>query len=74
LLVGDIDQVGISAQLLGLLWLLSPEGRALIYAMIVNKFRGDIFLFAEGARVPGECGGIPVLLLGRACMARTLIQ
>lgn len=61
LLVGDIDRGGIFAQLLGTLWLLPPKERALVRAMIVNKFRGDISLFAEGVRILEERSGIPVL-------------
>ncbi len=61
LLVGDIDRGGIFAQLLGTLWLLPPEERALVRATVVNKFRGDISLFAEGVRILEERSGIPVL-------------
>lgn len=61
LLVGDIDRGGIFAQLLGTLWLLPPEEQALVRAMVVNKFRGDITLFADGVRILEERSGIPVL-------------
>jgi adenosylcobyric acid synthase len=61
LLVGDIDRGGIFAQLLGTLWLLEPEERALVRGLVINKFRGDLALFGEGARIIEEKGGTPVL-------------
>jgi adenosylcobyric acid synthase len=61
LLVGDIDRGGIFAQLLGTLWLLPPEERALVRGLVVNRFRGDPALFADGVRLLEERGGVPVL-------------
>src|SRR5215469_5222071 len=61
LLVGDIDRGGIFAQLLGTLWLLPPEERALVRGLVVNKFRGDPALFADGVRILAERGGVPVM-------------
>jgi adenosylcobyric acid synthase len=61
LLVGDIDKGGIFAQLLGTLWLLPDEERALVRGLIVNKFRGDPALFTGGLRILEERGGVPVL-------------
>jgi adenosylcobyric acid synthase len=61
LLVGDIDRGGIFAQLLGTLWLLSPEERGLVRGLVVNKFRGDPALFVEGVRILQERGGVPML-------------
>lgn len=61
LLVGDIDKGGIFAQLLGTLWLLTTEERALVRGLLVNKFRGDPALFIDGVRILEERGGVPVL-------------
>jgi adenosylcobyric acid synthase len=61
LLVGDIDKGGIFAQLLGTLWLLPPEERALVRGLIVNKFRGDPALFTDGLRILEDRGGAAVL-------------
>jgi len=45
--VGDIDRGGIFAQLAGVWSLLSPADRASGLGAIVNRFRGDLSLFAN---------------------------
>src|SRR6202008_1517644 len=47
-LVGDIDRGGVIASLVGTKAVIAPEDAALIGGFIVNKFRGDPALFADG--------------------------
>ena len=47
-LIGDIDRGGVIASLVGTKAVIAPEDAALICGFIVNKFRGDPALFAEG--------------------------
>jgi adenosylcobyric acid synthase len=61
LLVGDIDVGGIFAALLGTLMLLDDDERTLIRGLIVNRFRGDPALFAEGIALLEQRSGLPVL-------------
>jgi adenosylcobyric acid synthase len=57
LLVGDIDRGGIFAQLFGTVKLLPADESDLIKALVVNKFRGDMSLFADGAKMLEDiCG------------------
>jgi adenosylcobyric acid synthase len=47
-LVGDIDRGGVIASLVGTRAVISPEDAAMVRGFIVNKFRGDPALFADG--------------------------
>lgn len=53
-LIGDIDRGGVIAQIVGTHAVLPIEDRDRIKAFAVNKFRGDVSLFAEGARAIAE--------------------
>lgn len=61
LLVGDIERGGIFAQLLGTLWLCTPEEQALVRGLVVNKFRGELSFFQEGVCLLEERSRLPVL-------------
>ena len=50
-MIGDIDRGGVIASLAGTKLVLDPEDAAMIRGFIVNRFRGDPALFAEGMRM-----------------------
>jgi adenosylcobyric acid synthase len=56
-LVGDIDRGGVIASLVGTRAVVAPEDAALIGGFIVNKFRGDAALFADGMSRIAELTG-----------------
>jgi adenosylcobyric acid synthase len=56
-LIGDIDRGGVIASLAGTKLVLDPEDAAMIRGFIVNRFRGDPALFAEGMRMIEEFTG-----------------
>ncbi len=56
-LVGDIDRGGVIAQIVGTKAVLDPADAAMVTAFIVNRFRGDPALFADGIRLIAERTG-----------------
>jgi adenosylcobyric acid synthase len=50
ILIGDIDRGGVIAQIVGTKEVIAAEDAAMIQGFLVNKFRGDPELFAEGMR------------------------
>ena len=63
-LVGDIDRGGVIASLVGTKAVLDPDDAAIIAGFIVNRFRGDPSLFADGmALVAARTGWAPLGLV-----------
>lgn len=59
-LVGDIDRGGVIASLVGTQAVLEPDDAAMIRGFIVNRFRGDPTLFADGmALIAARTGWSP---------------
>ena len=72
MLVGDIDRGGVIASLVGTHVLLAEAERRRIKAFLINKFRGDATLFAEGEDLIAERTGwesLGVLPYLRSCGA-----
>ncbi|MDE3016528.1 MAG: cobyric acid synthase [Pseudomonadota bacterium] len=61
ILIGDIDRGGVIASLAGTHMVLPPEDRAMIRGFLINKFRGDAGLFADGAGEIERYTGWPYL-------------
>ncbi|MBI2364222.1 MAG: cobyric acid synthase [Deltaproteobacteria bacterium] len=61
LLVADIERGGVFAQVLGTVDLLSWGERRRVIGIVVNKFRGDLELFADGVRFIESRARLPVL-------------
>lgn len=58
-LVGDIDRGGVIAQVVGTRVVLDPADAARIRGFVINKFRGDPALFADGYRMIEARAGWP---------------
>ncbi|MCJ2064411.1 cobyric acid synthase [Methylobacterium sp. J-088] len=56
-LLGDIDRGGVIASLVGTKAVIDPDDAAMIAGFIVNRFRGDPSLFADGMRLIAERTG-----------------
>lgn len=61
ILVADIDRGGVFASCYGSVMLQTPEDKARIKGIIINKFRGDIRLFEDGRKMLEDICGVPVL-------------
>jgi len=57
ILVGDIDRGGVIASLVGTAKVLEPSEVARIKGFLVNKFRGDTTLFADGMEIIEKATG-----------------
>ncbi len=60
-LIADIDKGGVFGSVYGTMLLLPEEERRLIKGIIINKFRGDISLFEDGAKKLEELCAVPVV-------------
>lgn len=61
ILVADIDRGGVFASIYGSVMLQKPEHRSLIKGIIINKFRGDIEVFAPAIKMIEDLTSVPVL-------------
>jgi adenosylcobyric acid synthase len=57
ILAGDIDRGGVIAQIVGTKAVLDPADARMIKGFVINKFRGDPTLFANGIQIIEEVTG-----------------
>jgi adenosylcobyric acid synthase len=69
ILAGDIDRGGVIAQIVGTKTVLEPADAKMIVGFLVNKFRGDPALFANGMQSIEDLTGWPSLGLIPFCAA-----
>ncbi|WP_321372072.1 cobyric acid synthase [uncultured Draconibacterium sp.] len=60
-LIADIDKGGVFGSVYGTMLLLPEQERKQVKGIIINKFRGDISLFEDGAKKLEELCGVPVV-------------
>ena len=60
-LIGDIDRGGVIAQIAGTKAVIDPADAAMIKGFLVNRFRGDPTLFADGMALIARHTGWPAL-------------
>ena len=60
-LLGDIDRGGVIAQVVGTRAVLDPADAATVVGFLVNRFRGDPTLFADGMALIAARSGWPAL-------------
>ncbi|KPF70714.1 cobalamin biosynthesis protein CobQ [Bosea sp. AAP35] len=61
ILIGDIDRGGVIASLVGSHAVLDAADRAMIRGFAVNRFRGEVALFADGVETIRQATGWPCL-------------
>ncbi len=72
-LIGDIDRGGVIASLVGTKAVIEPEDADLIVGFLVNKFRGDPALFADGmTKIAQATGWLALGLIPFFAEARAL--
>ena len=73
ILIGDIDRGGVIASLVGTKHVLDADDAAMVRGFLVNRFRGDPGLFADGMRTIAEqTGWAPLGLIPHWDAARRL--